>query len=135
LSLQASILREAILKFTRELTGVLTIRSVAAGVVRVNADEFRAPVALTAEEILGEWTPKPILDLVEDDFAPLLEKAPEVVLLGTGGSNVFPPRELTFAFARRGIGLEVMDTAAAARTFNVLAIEGRRVSAVLYPPV
>ena len=57
---------------------------------------------------------------------------PDVVLLGTGAANIFPPRELTFAFARRGIGLEVMDTAAAARTFNVLANEGRRVAAVLY---
>ena len=57
---------------------------------------------------------------------------PEAVLLGPGSSNVFPPRELMFAFARKGIGLEVMDTAAAARTFNVLANEGRRVAAVLY---
>ena len=55
-----------------------------------------------------------------------------MVLLGTGTKSVFPPRELTFSFARKGIGLEVMDTAAAARTFNVLANEGRRVAAVLY---
>ena len=45
---------------------------------------------------------------------------------------MFPPRELTFSFARKGIGFEVMDTAAAARTFNVLANEDRRVVAVLY---
>ena len=37
-----------------------------------------------------------------------------------------------FAFARRGVGFEVMDTRAAARTFNVLAGENRRVAAVLY---
>ena len=61
------------------------------------------------------------------------DTAPEIVLLGTGATNVFPPRELTFAFARKGIGLEVMDTAAAARTFNVLANEGREVaSGALY---
>jgi uncharacterized protein len=47
-------------------------------------------------------------------------------------TNVFPPRELVFALARRGIGLEFMDTPAAARTYNVLASEGRQVAAVLY---
>ena len=57
---------------------------------------------------------------------------PELVIVGTGAKAEFPPRELTFAFARRGVGLQVMDTAAAARTFNVLAGEGRRVAAVLY---
>ncbi len=71
-------------------------------------------------------------DLSVSDFEHVLASQPEVVLLGTGATNIFPPRELTFAFARKGIGFEVMDTAAAARTFNVLAVEGRRVAAVLY---
>ncbi len=53
-------------------------------------------------------------------------------MLGTGNTVVFPPRELVIAMARSGIGLESMDTPAAARTFNVLAGEGRRVAAVLY---
>ena len=67
-----------------------------------------------------------------DDLELLLRNEPELVILGTGERNVFPPRELTFAFARRRVGLEVMNTGAAARTFNVLAGEGRRVAAVLY---
>jgi uncharacterized protein len=54
------------------------------------------------------------------------------VILGTGERSVFPPRELTFAFARRRVGLEVMNTGAAARTFNVLVGEGRRLAAILY---
>jgi uncharacterized protein len=61
-----------------------------------------------------------------------METNPELIILGTGPTNVFPPRELVFALARRGIGLECMDTAAAARTFNVLSGEGRSVAAVLY---
>ena len=55
-----------------------------------------------------------------------------MIVLGTGKRCVFPPRELTFALARRSVGLDVMDSSAAARTFNVLAGEGRRVAAVLY---
>ena len=55
----------------------------------------------------------------------------DVILLGTGPANIFPPRDLVFAMARRGIGFEVMDTRAACRTFNVLVGEGRRVRAAL----
>jgi uncharacterized protein len=51
---------------------------------------------------------------------------PEVVLLGTGDRIVFPPQKILAAFLRRGIGLETMDSAAAARTFNVLVEEGRK---------
>ena len=71
-------------------------------------------------------------ELNESDFEVLLEADPEVIIVGTGAKNVFPPRELVFAMARRGIGLEVMDTTAAARTFNVLVGEDRQVAAILF---
>ena len=125
-------LREALLKFTRELPGRLTIRSVSSDAICINDERHLESIALTPEEILGSWTATPIGSLAESHFARIFETAPEIVLLGTGASLVFPPRDLTFAFARKGVGLEIMDTAAAARTFNVLATEGRRVVAVLY---
>lgn len=126
--------RDASLKFTRELSARLVIRSVSDTAIRVNDEEHPASIALTPEKLLGPWTDKPVAELAEEDFAEILGTAPEIVLLGTGASNVFPPRELTFAFARKGIGFEVMDTAAAARTFNVLANEARKVAAVLCLP-
>ncbi len=55
---------------------------------------------------------------------------PEVVLLGTGDRLIFPPQKFLAAFLRRSIGVETMDSAAAARTFNVLVEEGRRAVAV-----
>lgn len=125
-------LRDAPLKFTRELTGTLAIQSVTSVAITINGAAYTQTVALTAEEIFTEWAAKPVGELADSDFEALLDKSPEIVLLGTGGVHEFPPRELMFAFARRGIGLEVMDTAAAARTFNVLATEGRQVAAVLY---
>lgn len=125
--------REAQLKFTRELSGTLTIQSVSADGIRINNDVLSGTIAITTEEVLTQWQAVPIDELVADDFEVLLNDSPELILLGTGASGTFPPRELMFAFARRGIGLEVMDTPAAARTFNVLAGEGRRVAAVLYP--
>ena len=124
--------RDALLKFTRELSARLVIRSVSETAIRVNDDEHATSIALTPDELLGGWHDKPIMELVDADFERIFGVGPEIVLLGTGANNVFPPRELTFGFARKGIGFEVMDTAAAARTFNVLANEGRKVAAVLY---
>ena len=125
--------REARLKFTRELSGTLTIGSVGPDGIRINDRLWDETIALTPDGIIGPWKTVPVADLSEDHFAPLLAHSPELVLVGTGTRNEFLPRELAFAFARRGVGLEVMDTAAAARTFNVLGMEGRRVAAVLYP--
>lgn len=125
-------LREARLKFTRELPETLTIRSVAAEGIRINDRLWSVAIAISPQQNITEWPQKSVTDLVEDDFAALLAQSPELIVLGTGEKGLFPPRELTFAFARRGVGLEVMDTAAAARTFNVLAGDGRQVAAVLY---
>jgi len=124
--------RDAPLKFTRELAGTLTIQSVSTSAIIVDGKPYSQTIALTPEEVLDDWQAKPVADLTDGDFETLLGLSPEIVLLGTGDHNVFPPRDLMFAFARRGIGLECMDTAAAARTFNVLASEGRQIAAVLY---
>ena len=87
---------------------------------------------MTAEGVISGWSKVDIESLTPEDLEPLFSAGPEVVVLGTGPAHVLPPRELMFAFARRGVGLEVMDTRAAARTFNVLVGEGRQVAAVLY---
>jgi uncharacterized protein len=110
------------------------IRSVSADGIQIGADLYDRTIALTVDMVLETWADKDIADLEESDFSALLEVSPEVIVLGTGAANIFPPRELVFAMARRRVGFEVMDTAAAARTYNVLAGEGRQVAAVLYLP-
>ncbi len=125
-------LREASLKFTRDLTEKLVIRSVTGNAIRFYGETYTESIALTPEGLLGTWHDTPVGSLLVEHFEQVLATRPEVVLLGTGPTTIFAPRELTFAFARKGIGFEVMDTAAAARTFNVLSVEGRRVAAVLY---
>ena len=122
------------MRFTRERPGTVSIRAVTDGAIRVGETIYETPVALTGERVLGAWEPTPIAELVAEHFRELLAEAPEVIVLGTGAAGQFAPRELVFALARRSIGFEVMDSAAAARTFNVLAGEGRKVAAVLYPP-
>jgi len=120
------------LKFTRESTGSIFVRSVRDDGIVVGEETYTGTIALTSERVLQDWQATDIASLEFDDFSDLLDAAPEIVLLGTGDHQVFPPRELVFAMARRGIGFEVMDTRAAARTFNVLVTEDRSVAAVLY---
>ena len=120
------------MKFTREMPGTVTIHSVSDDQIRIGDQVFSHAIAITATAILGDWRAEDIGKLTESDFAALLDTHPEVIILGTGSNNVFPPRELVFAMARRGVGFEVMNTRAAASTFNVLAGEGRQVAAVLY---
>ena len=125
--------RDARLKFTRELSASLTVRSVSAEGICVNDRVWSETIALTPDQYIDSWQSVPLTDLTEGSFSTLLEHGPELVISGTGAKSAFPPLELMFAFARLGVGFELMDTAAAARTFNVLAGEGRRVAAVLYP--
>ena len=65
------------------------------------------------------------------DFKFLLALEPEIVLLGTGATLRFPRPALSHCLTQAHIGLEVMDTAAACRTYNILVAEGRRVLAAL----
>lgn len=119
------------MKFTRDQISKVTIRHVESGAVKVGDQLVHDNIALTADHLIRDWRTSVVGELTADDLAPLIDSSPELILLGTGQRAVFPPRELVFSLARQGIGLEVMDTAAACRTFNILIAEGRRVAAVL----
>lgn len=80
---------------------------------------------------MRSWSPDRWEAMEVGHFEELLEWDPEVVLLGSGARTRFPTPELLAPLHRHGIGIEVMDTVAACRTFNILAGEGRRVTAAL----
>lgn len=65
------------------------------------------------------------------DLDVLHERELEILILGTGARQRFPGSALTAELAAQRIGLEVMDSPAACRTYNILAAEGRRVGAVI----
>lgn len=89
---------------------------------------------ITPERADG-WSPPPIAALGEGDLAPLwaLKPQPEFLLLGTGATLVRPPVAFIRALGERGIGVEVMDSRAAARAWGVLRAELRWVAGALYP--
>ncbi len=101
------------------------------GWVRIGTQEFRENLVLTANLIQSGWAPAGIDSLTEADYAGLLAQAPDLVVLGTGPTIRFPHPRLTQALTAARVGVEVMDTAAACRTFNVLTAEGRKVLAAL----
>jgi len=105
------------------------LRGVNADGVGVNDRRLAHSFFLSPMELVEDWRPRTVADLQPDDLAPLLALHPTVVLLGTGATLSFPAPAVMAACLTRGIGIEVMDNAAAARTFNVLATEARRVVA------
>ncbi|MEE8157589.1 MAG: Mth938-like domain-containing protein [Gammaproteobacteria bacterium] len=106
------------------------VRSISPGRIQVRDKEYTSSVILTAETVL-EWNCRSVPALTPSDFEPILQFDPEVVLLGSGSSLGFPERQIGIRFGLQGIGFEVMDTAAACRTYNLLVHEGRRVVAAL----
>ncbi len=119
------------MKFTLEPVMAVSVRQVERGRIRVGDRSYERSIAITADEVIADWASPDVDRLEMADLEPLLALEPEIVVLGTGWSQALPPRELVFAMARRGIGLEVMDTPAACRTFNILVAEGRRPAAIL----
>ena len=101
------------------------------GWVRIGATEYRDNLVLTPGAVVPGFATSGFDGLAEAEFAALLAYEPELVLFGTGSAIRFPHPSLTRALTDAGVGLEVMDTAAACRTYNILAAEGRSVVAAL----
>lgn len=106
-----------------------SLRGASGEVALVNDRRLERSFILAPNELIEGWRPRAIADLLPADLDPVLALQPAVVLLGSGGSLRFPGPAVMAACLTRGIGIEVMDNAAVARTFNVLATEGRRVVA------
>jgi uncharacterized protein len=109
------------------------VRGFAAGGFSVDGQVYRG-VFLTPNGAV-DWVPPAVGELTIAAFEPLLavQPMPEFILLGTGSSLAFPPRALTRSLEERGVGLEVMDSRAAARIWGVLRGEDRWIAAGLMP--
>ncbi len=111
--------------------GQYQIRSYEPGKIIINEQTYTQSLIVTFTTLIHPWRPQTLSELKPEDFAIVLEQDPEVFLLGTGKQLVFPASQLFENFNAKQIGVEVMDTAAACRTFNVLCAEDRRVVAAL----
>lgn len=103
------------------------------GGFRVDDNVYRG-LLITPERADG-WKPPALNALTDADVAPVLALDPpaEFLLLGTGAALEHPPRAFVDALDARGLGVEVMDSRAAARAWGVLRAEGRQIVGALYP--
>jgi len=113
------------------------IQSYAGGGFKISSTQYDGPHYVSIETV-APWTAakgKTVKDLTLEDFQPLIEARADidVVLLGTGEKIGLLSSAMRNALKQAGLTVEVMDTGAACRTYNVLIADGRRVVAALLP--
>lgn len=93
--------------------------------------QINESLILTGRQVITDWEPNQLSELTAPHMEIVLNLDPELVLLGTGARQQFPAMEILSQLHRAQIGVEIMDTPAACRTFNILVAEGRHVAAAL----
>jgi uncharacterized protein len=102
-----------------------------AGGHRLREETLTGSVVIMPARVLRDWPPQRLTEATRAHFEAIAALDPELVLLGSGKRLRFPDRGLLAPLSERGIGVEVMDTGAACRTYNILMAEGRAVAAAL----
>jgi uncharacterized protein len=104
-------------------------RGLSANGVLVNNRDLLSSFILAPNQLIEDWSLDSMIKLNSEHWLPVLNLNPSLFILGTGATQIFPePKHMAY-FLQQGIGFEVMNNAAAARTFNILANEGRNVVA------
>lgn len=111
--------------------GAHRITGYGAGYVSVNDKPLTQSFIITPETLITDWAPRSAAELDEAALEAITHLSPGVVLLGTGERQSFPPTSLLAPMLAQGIGIEIMTTTAACRTYNILVAEGRSVAAGL----
>ncbi|HZZ91435.1 MAG TPA: Mth938-like domain-containing protein [Usitatibacter sp.] len=120
------------MKFERETAqGKNLFTGYGEGYVAVNGARHTSSLVVSGERLVTDWPVSSVAGLTADHLAAILELQPEVLLLGSGARFAFPDPALLAPVYQAGIGVEVMDTPAACRTYNILLGEGRNVVAAL----
>jgi uncharacterized protein len=107
------------------------IRAFKPGTLQINDKTLSHSAIVTPNQLIEDWTPQTAAELTVESFRLIMTLKPDILLIGTGSSHVLLPIELYGDLINHGIGVEVMDTGAACRTFNALSAEDRNVAAAL----
>ncbi len=113
-----------------QLVGQNVVTACGEGYFDVNGMRHSSSLLLLPQG-LETWGSGGFASLTAVDFEKLAQSGADILLLGTGSRQRFPAPSLLSPLMAAGIGFEVMDSAAAARTFNILMAEGRKVAALL----
>lgn len=99
---------------------------------RLRQEILTRSLVITPEHLIRDWPPQTLTELTATHMESLVALRPEVVLLGSGSRFAWPDTGVLAPLMQAGIGYEVMDTAAACRTYNILMSDSRRVAAALF---
>jgi uncharacterized protein len=119
------------MKLHADPTSTVSITAHGPGWVAVNGQRHGRSVVIDSQGTVQPWAVTSFDTLTAADLQGLADARPEIVLLGSGQRQRFVHPALLAPLHALRVGVETMDTAAACRTFNVLAAEGRRVVAAL----
>ncbi|HQY22679.1 MAG TPA: Mth938-like domain-containing protein [Gammaproteobacteria bacterium] len=108
------------------------IKAYEKGVIIVNEQTYNYPILVMPAHLIAPWGPDSFEELAPTHFEMILPYKPKLVILGTGKQHRFLPASLYAALINNNIGVEIMDTKAACRTYTVLMAEGREVIAGLF---
>ena len=122
------------MQLTRDSSAVNFIRAWEPGRVRIAERWITGNIIVGTDQVIEGWTTVEAHALTIADLEPALALEPTIIVLGTGTERLLPDVELMAAVAAHSVGLEIMSTPAACRTFNVLLQEQRRVVAALFNP-
>ncbi|MEO8113572.1 MAG: Mth938-like domain-containing protein [Phenylobacterium sp.] len=103
------------------------------GGFRLDGERLQGSLLIVAD-VAQPWPVRALAELTPESLQPVLDAGRsevEFLLLGMGARNAPPPRAVREALQAAGLGLEVMDTPEAARLYNMLTAEGRRLAAAL----
>jgi len=114
--------------------GAHRITGYGSGYVSVDENPLTRSFILTPGTLITDWHPQSVPELDDAAMQALMALGPSIVLLGTGAEQRFPPNALLAPVLRDGVGIEVMATAPACRTYNILVAEGRTVAAGMFIP-
>ncbi len=100
-------------------------------IIRINSDDYSHSLIVSANQLIENWAPPNIDDLIADHLIEPLSLKPTILLIGSGSKLKFPDQSTLASAYQKNIGVEIMDTPAACRTFNLLCSENRNVVACL----
>lgn len=102
------------------------------GYVLINQARYEKNVIVLPDLLIDDWLVSSVSQLEFQHFEKILAHTPEIIILGTGDKHRFPPQALLRQLAQSRIAIEIMDTRACCRTYNILVEESRRVAAALF---
>lgn len=109
----------------------LLVRACTPGKIIINDQSYSSNLLLSPSLVLPDWQVDDPASIAAADFDDAVKMEPDLIIFGTGDKLVFPDTSVSAALLARGIGFEVMDTRAACRTYNLLAMDRRSVVAAL----